>query len=100
MAIMAKDSHAGLVCQDQLEIDYDNEEEHNNPITIRFTNTLPALLHLNPDTHTTDTNNQNLSQTTNSMDNLDNTGNIDPENITIRITGVNYQASNKKMFQY
>ena len=77
MAYMAKEFPVGLVSRDRLENSY-NDEEDNGTIATQFTDTPPVMPHLNPDTHIPDTNNQNLDHTTNSVDSLNNTGNMDP----------------------
>ena len=72
-----------------MENPYDDEESTGS-ITIWFADTSHPALD-DPDTHITDTEQQDLEHAANPGDSLNNTGNIYPDNdhITIRITGVN-----------
>ena len=77
-----------------MENPYDDEEV-TEPITILFTDA-PHLMPDNPDTHITDTEQQDLNHTANLGDIINNTGNIDPDSdhITTRITEASDQVPN------
>ena len=92
VAHLAKDSlTAGLQFTDQLcNLYNDNPENNNEPITSWFLDA-PQDAPLEHESKNVPVN-AHLEQLTETSDSLNNTGNYDPDNITIRITGVNDQG--------